>query len=57
MWGNELPWLFLAAAPAHMKFEAVAPKSPGTLEHCMFLFLHSEIKMFHTLNTLQWPTN
>lgn len=50
--GTELPWLFLTPAPAHMEFEAVAPKSPGTLEVRIFLSLHSEIKILHTLNTL-----
>lgn len=49
--GTELPGLFLTPT-AHMELEAAAPVSPGTLENCMFLSLHSEIRMFHTLNTL-----
>lgn len=49
--GTELPGLFLTPT-AHVKLEAAAPVSPGTLENCMFLSLHSEIRMFHTLNTL-----
>lgn len=40
--GTELPGLFLTPAPAHVKFEAAAPKSPGAPEDRMFLSLHSE---------------